>query len=131
MQNAPEPTSNSATGGISRFVTELGQRNVFRVAAAYAICGWLVIQLANNIFPAFDFPQWTTQFVILLVLIGFPIAVVLAWAFEITPEGLKRSASVERNESIAPHTGKKINCVRQIWSSTRSLTFQCKMRAKR
>ena len=105
----PEPTSNSATGGISRFVTELRQRNVFRVAAAYAICGWLVIQLTSNIFPTFDFPQWTNQFVILLVLIGFPIALVLAWAFEITPEGLKRSASVERTESIAPHTGKKIN----------------------
>jgi len=107
MQNAPDP--NTPASGISKFVSELRQRNVFRVAAAYAISGWLVIQLANNIFPAFDFPRWTNQFVILLVLIGFPIALVLAWAFEITPDGLKRSASVERHESIAPHTGKKLN----------------------
>lgn len=107
MQNAPHP--NTPASGISKFVSELRQRNVFRVAAAYAICGWLVIQLANNIFPTFDFPRWTNQFVILLVLIGFPIALVLAWAFEITPDGLKRSASVERHESIAPHTGKKLN----------------------
>ncbi|MEX2132024.1 MAG: hypothetical protein WD772_11105, partial [Pseudohongiellaceae bacterium] len=100
---------SAAPKGLSHLVSELSQRNVFKVGAVYGISGWLIIQLANNIFPAFDFPQWTYQFVILITLIGFPIALIFAWAFEITPEGLKKSSEVTRQESIAPQTGRKLN----------------------
>lgn len=95
--------------GLAHLITELRQRNVFKVAAGYALTGWLIIQLVNAIFPVFDFPRWTIQFVILLVFIGFPIALILAWAFERTPEGMKHSSEVEPDESIANQTGKKLN----------------------
>lgn len=94
---------------ISNFIQELKRRNVFKVAAAYAIAGWLIIQIATSVFPAFEFPGWTTQFVIILVGIGFPLALIFAWAFELTPEGLKKSQEVEITESVTNRTGKKLN----------------------
>jgi TolB-like protein/Tfp pilus assembly protein PilF len=94
---------------ISNFIQELKRRNVFKVATAYAIAGWLIIQIATSVFPAFDFPQWTTQFVIILVAIGFPISIIIAWAFELTPDGLKKSKEVEITESVTASTGKKLN----------------------
>jgi TolB-like protein len=94
---------------ISNFIEELKRRNVFKVAAAYAIAGWLIIQIATSVFPAFEFPGWTTQFVIILVGIGFPMALIFAWAFELTPEGLKKSIEVEITESVTDRTGKKLN----------------------
>ena len=96
---------------INNFIKELKRRNVFRVATAYAIAGWLIIQIATSVFPAFDFPQWTVQFVISLTTIGFPIALIFAWAFELTPEGIKKSAEVEITESVTSNTGKKLNRV--------------------
>lgn len=96
---------------IKNLISELKRRNVFRVATAYAIAGWLIIQVSTSVFPAFDFPEWTTQFVIILVGIGFPIVLIIAWAFELTPEGLKKSEEVEIDESITPKTGKKINTI--------------------
>lgn len=92
-----------------KLISELKRRNVFRVATAYAIAGWLIIQIATSIFPAFNFPDWTSQFVIILTGIGFPIALIIAWAFELTPEGLKKSNKVQKDESITPQTGQKIN----------------------
>lgn len=94
---------------ISNFIQELKRRNVFKVAAAYAIAGWLIIQIATSVFPAFEFPGWTTQFVIILVGIGFPLALIFAWAFELTPEGLKKSQEVDITESVTNRTGKKLN----------------------
>jgi TolB-like protein/Tfp pilus assembly protein PilF len=94
---------------ISNFIQELKRRNVFKVAAAYAIAGWLIIQIAATVFPAFEFPGWTTQFVIILVGIGFPLAIIFAWAFELTPDGLKKSKEVEITESVTNRTGKKLN----------------------
>ncbi|MGB0347555.1 MAG: tetratricopeptide repeat protein, partial [Balneolaceae bacterium] len=96
---------------INNFIQELKRRNVFRVATAYAIVGWLIIQIATSVFPAFEFPQWTIQFVISLTAIGFPIALIFAWAFELTPEGIKKSAEVEITESVTSNTGKKLNRV--------------------
>ncbi len=94
---------------ISNFIAELKRRNVFKVATAYAIAGWLIIQIATSVFPAFNFPDWTQQFVIILTAIGFPIALIVAWAFELTPQGLKTTKEVDEDESISHNTGSKIN----------------------
>ncbi|HEV2804229.1 MAG TPA: hypothetical protein VGW57_04770 [Chthoniobacterales bacterium] len=75
------------------FFSELRRRNVYKVAVAYAVVGWLVVQIATQTFPFFAVPNWAVRMVILLVVIGFPIALVIAWAFELTPEGLKRTES--------------------------------------
>lgn len=96
---------------LNNIISELKRRNVFKVATAYAIAGWLIIQIATSVFPAFNFPDWTTQFVIILVGIGFPISLIVAWAFELTAEGLKKTEEVDATESITPRTGKKINTI--------------------
>jgi hypothetical protein len=72
-----------------KYFAELKRRNVYKVAVAYAIVGWLLIQIAASTFPFLQIPGWATRLVIVLVLLGFPIAVVLAWAFEMTPDGIK------------------------------------------
>ena len=74
-----------------KFFTELKRRNVYKVAAAYAVVAWLLIQVATQVFPFFEIPNWAVRLVVLLIIIGFPIALVIAWAFELTPEGLKRT----------------------------------------
>src|SRR5262245_26670146 len=71
--------------------TELKRRNVYKVAAAYAVVGWLLIQVATQVFPFLEIPNWVVRLVIALVAIGFLIALVIAWAFELTPEGIKRT----------------------------------------
>src|SRR3989454_6095030 len=76
---------------LEKFFTELKRRNVYKVAAAYAVVAWLLIQVATQVFPFFEVPNWAVRFVVLLIIIGFPIALVIAWAFELTPEGLKRT----------------------------------------
>jgi hypothetical protein len=73
------------------FFSELKRRNVYKVAVAYAVVGWLIAQIATQIFPFLEIPNWIVRLVIALVVIGFPIAVVIAWAFEATPEGIKRT----------------------------------------
>ncbi|HEX4909269.1 MAG TPA: tetratricopeptide repeat protein [Permianibacter sp.] len=78
------------------FLAELKRRRVSRVAVVYAVVGFGVIQVANNIFPPLALPAWTTRLVILLVLLGFPLALVLAWALELTPEGLRFTTQVDR-----------------------------------
>jgi TolB-like protein/Tfp pilus assembly protein PilF len=77
------------------FFAELKRRNVYKVAVAYAVVAWLLIQVATQVFPFFEIPNWAVRFVVLLIVIGFPIALIIAWAFELTPEGLKRTDSVE------------------------------------
>jgi serine/threonine-protein kinase len=81
------------------FFSELKRRNVYRVAAAYAVVGWLVIQVASIVLPTFHAPEWVLQVMVILVTLGFPIALVLAWAFELTPEGIKRTEEVAPGES--------------------------------
>ena len=82
--------------GKASFFAELKRRNVYKVAVAYAIVGWLLIQIATQVFPFFEIPNWAVRLVVLAIVIGFPIALVIAWAFELTPEGLKRTEDVDR-----------------------------------
>src|SRR5215469_16944050 len=77
-------------------LAELKRRNVYKVAIAYAVVAWLLMQIASQIFPFFDIPSWGVRLVVLLLGIGFPIALIIAWAFELTPEGLKRTESAEQ-----------------------------------
>lgn len=88
---------------------ELKRRNVFRVAAAYAVVGWLLIEVSDTVFPRLGLPDWTVTFVIAVVLIGFPLALFLAWAYELTPEGVKRTEDVPEERSIVRTTGQKLN----------------------
>lgn len=81
--------------------TELKRRNVYRVAIAYAVVAWLLIQSATQVFPLFDIPNWTVRLVVLLLVLGLPVALVLAWAFELTPEGIQLT---KRAAEDAPST---------------------------
>jgi serine/threonine-protein kinase len=82
------------------FFEELKRRNVYKVAVGYGVVGWLVIQIAATIVPALHLPEAITTAVVVLVLLGFPIALVIAWAFEMTPEGMKRTQNISPNEHI-------------------------------
>jgi TolB-like protein/Tfp pilus assembly protein PilF len=73
------------------FFAELKRRNVYKVAVAYAVIGWLLVQIATQTFPFLEIPNWAIRLVIMLVVIGFPISLLLAWAFELTPQGIKRT----------------------------------------
>jgi adenylate cyclase len=88
---------------------ELKQRNVLRVAAAYTVAAWLVIQVSETIFPLFGFGDAPTRTVVVVLAIGFVPALVLSWVFEITPEGLKREADVDREHAVAPHGGNRLD----------------------
>src|SRR2546428_4918666 len=77
------------------FFAELKRRNVYKVAIAYAVVGWLLVQVATQVFPFLEIPNWVVRLVIAVVMIGFPIALVIAWAFEATPEGIKRTEDVD------------------------------------
>src|SRR6266496_3871107 len=90
------------------FVSELRRRNVYKVAVAYAVVSWLLIQIATQVFPFFEIPNWAVRFVVLLLILGFPVSLILSWAFEITPEGIKRESEIEPDKSITHHTGRKI-----------------------
>src|SRR6266446_6699103 len=76
---------------LEKFFTELKRRNVYKVAVAYAVVAWLLVQVATQVFPFFEVPNWAVRLVVLLIIIGFPIALVIAWAFALTPEGRKRT----------------------------------------
>src|SRR6476469_1487598 len=93
---------------IGNFFSELKRRNVYKVAAAYAVVAWLLIQGASIVLPTFEAPSWTMKVLLVALAVGFPIAVILAWAFEITPEGIKRAEDIEPNESITKNTGRKL-----------------------
>ena len=77
------------------FFAELKRRNVYKVAIVYAVVGWLLIQVATQVFPFFEIPNWAVRLVVLAIVTGFPIALVIAWAFELTPQGLKRTEDVD------------------------------------
>src|SRR5256885_3764210 len=77
------------------FFAELKRRNVYKVAVAYAIVGWLLVQIATQVFPFLEIPNWVVRLVIVLVAVGFPIALVIAWAFDLTPEGIKRTENID------------------------------------
>ncbi len=91
------------------FFAELKRRNVYKVAVAYAVVAWLLIQVATQVFPFFEIPNWAVQLVVLVMVIGFPIALVLSWAFELTPEGIKREDEVDRR--VTRKTGRKLTAL--------------------
>ena len=91
---------------LRNFFVELKRRNVYKVAIAYGVVSWLIIQIATQVFPVFDIPIWTERLVVILLLFAFPIALILAWAYELTPEGIKRTEDVApMNRSRAASAG--------------------------
>ena len=90
-------------------LSELQRRNVFRVAALYLVAGWVLLQVAELLFGALRVPAWGLRMVLGLLLLGFPLALIFSWVYELTPEGLKREHEVERHASITRTTGRKIN----------------------
>src|SRR3954468_23851515 len=90
-----------------RFLGELQRRNVYRVAVTYTVVSWVIIQIATQVFPFFEIPSWAVRLIVLLLILGFPVALVVAWAFELTPEGIKRTDDVPLHESIRHQTGRK------------------------
>ncbi|HZE56292.1 MAG TPA: hypothetical protein VE031_00410, partial [Chthoniobacterales bacterium] len=93
---------------LGNFLAELKRRNVYKVVVAYAVVAWLVIQAASILLPTFEAPAWVMKVIVLLLVLGFPAALIFSWAFEITPEGIVRETEVEASRSIAHHTGRKI-----------------------
>lgn len=91
-----------------QFFSELQRRHVYRVAAAYAVVAWLLIQIATQVFPFFDFPTWAVRLVVLVLVLGFPVAIILAWAFDITPEGIKRTEELGPDEPTPRRTGRRL-----------------------
>src|SRR3954466_5062014 len=89
------------------FFSELKRRNVYKVAVAYGVVGWLVMQVASTVVPALHLPDFITTAIVVLVLLGFPIALVIAWAFEMTPEGMKRTEDVSPDEKIPQWSRRK------------------------
>jgi TolB-like protein len=92
-------------------LSELRRRNVFRVAIAYAVATWLLIEISATTFPILRLPEWTATLVTVLLIIGFLPAQIFAWAFELTPEGLKKEQEVDRSESITHITGRKLDFI--------------------
>src|SRR5881396_1312146 len=89
------------------FLTELRRRKVYRVAVAYAIVAWLLIQAASILFPTFEAPPWVMKVFVTAVILGFPVALILAWAFELTPEGIRRSEEAAPRESKTSKQGSR------------------------
>ena len=94
-----------------KLINELRRRNVFRVGAAYVLLGWVVIQVTDTVSPALNLPDWTLSFVTWIGIVGFPFALFFAWAYELTPDGIKREADVERADSATKATGRKLDVV--------------------
>ena len=91
------------------FFAELGRRNVVRVGVAYAVIGWFLAQIAEFAFENFGAPEWVLKSVVVILLLGLPLALFFAWAFEITPDGVKREKDVDRSKSITHRTGRKLD----------------------
>ncbi len=90
---------------------ELKRRNVFRVSIAYLVLGWVLLQVTGAVVPILQLPDWVARFVLLMLLIGFPLVLIFAWAFELTPEGIRREKDIDRTQSITPQTGRKLDRV--------------------
>jgi TolB-like protein/Flp pilus assembly protein TadD len=87
---------------LKNFFSELKRRKVYRVAVAYAVVGWLLIQIATQVFPFFEVPMWAVRLVIILLALGFPVALLLAWAFDLTPSGIKRTEDLDESRHDDP-----------------------------
>jgi hypothetical protein len=93
---------------------ELKRRNVFRVAIAYAVVAWLVLQVADVVLNNIEAPDWIFQVLMLMFAIGLPLALVFAWVYEMTPDGIRRENDIDRSQSITPNTGRKLDRVISI-----------------
>src|SRR5438309_7232346 len=83
------------------FFSELKRRNVYKVAVAYTFAGWALSQGIAQVFPVFDIPNWVIRLIVLLIIIGLPIALILAWSFELTPQGIKRTETADAMPATA------------------------------
>jgi len=90
-------------------IEELKRRNVFKVGAAYVVLAWLVAQITDVFLENFGAPDWVIKTILMLLIVGFPLALFFAWAFEMTPEGLKKEKDVDRSQSITTQTGRKLD----------------------
>ena len=99
---------DTPTTKLVRFFTELKRRNVYRIAVAYVVAAWVLIQVSSIVFSTFSAPDWLLQAIVALLALGFPVALVLSWAFEITPEGLRRTEQVALGKSVRARTGRKL-----------------------
>ncbi len=93
----------------SSFFAELKRRNVYRAAAFYAAASWLLVQVATQVFPFFDIPNWSVRMVVVAAVVGFPFAMLFSWFYELTPQGIKRESDIEPSDSIVHVTGKKLD----------------------
>ena len=91
------------------FFSELKRRNVYRVGLAYFVASWLLLQVIDVVEPIIGMPEWVAKFFLVLLAVGLPLALVFAWAYEMTPEGLKREKDVDRSDSITPETGRRLD----------------------
>jgi hypothetical protein len=91
------------------FIAELKRRNVFRVGIAYVLFGWVLLQGADFAFDLVGAPDWVIRSLTVVVAIGLPVALFIAWAFEVTPEGVRRESEVDRSASVTPNTGRKLD----------------------
>ena len=91
------------------FFKELKRRNVFRVGIAYLAGAWLLVEVADTLFPTFGIPDWGIRFVVIIIALGFPPALVISWVYEMTPDGLKREKDVVHDASIAHITAKRLD----------------------
>ena len=91
------------------FLAELKRRNVIRMAGLYLVAAWLLVQVASTVLPAFEAPAWAVRTLIIVLAIGFVPALIFAWIFELTPEGLRRDADVPAEASIAPQTARRMD----------------------
>src|SRR5206468_7024126 len=98
-----EAYGKTRTMNPENFFSELKRRNVYKVAVAYAVVGWVIAQIATQIFPFLEIPNWIVRLVIVLIAIGFPIALIIAWAFEATPEGIKRTEVADAMPTARSH----------------------------
>ena len=107
----------------TNFLTELKRRNVYKVAVAYAVVAWLLIQAASILFPTFEAPPWVMKVFVAVIILGFPIALVFSWAFEITPGGIKRESEVEAGKSITRQTGRKLVAFTAVLAAVAATLF--------
>ena len=94
---------------MTSLLSELRRRNIFRVAGAYAVVSWIMAQIAAVTTASFGAPDWVMKMIIITLVIGFPVAMVLAWAFEMTPEGMRPTETIPSEDSIASQTGRKLD----------------------
>ena len=94
---------------MAQLFEELKRRNVFRVGIAYLVAAWLLLQVVDVLTPIFELPLWAPRLIVLILVVGFVVALIVAWAYELTPDGIRREKDIDRAESITHKTGRKLD----------------------